>query len=108
MPKIVSEIPKNRSLKEVIKKDFELEQDFENYFCKYIVPEVVSYRLANFYYRNCLENISLKRYYVSITNVFNIFPDLDDIKNLIKEILELKYNLTIKNEDPLIINTWRS
>lgn len=108
MPKIISEIPKNRSLKEVIKKDFELEQDFENYFCKYIVPEVVSYRLANFYYRNCLENISLKRYYVSITNVFNIFPDLDDIKNLIKEILELKYNLTIKNEDPLIINTWRS
>lgn len=108
MPKIVSEIPKNRSLKEVIKKDFELEQDFETYFCKYIVPEVVSYRLANFYYRNCLENISLKRYYVSITNVFNIFPDLDDIKNLIKEILELKYNLTIKNEDPLIINTWRS
>lgn len=108
MPKIVSEIPKNRSLKEVIKKDFELEQDFENYFCKYIVPEVVSYRLANFYYRNCLENISLKRYYVSITNVFNIFPDLDDIKNLIKEILELKYNLTIKTEDPLIINTWRS
>lgn len=108
MPKIVSEIPKNRSLKEVIKKDFELEQDFENYFCKYIVPEVVSYRLANFYYRNCLENISLKRYYVSITNIFNIFPDLDDIKNLIKEILELKYNLTIKNEDPLIINTWRS
>mgnify|MGYP001851731138 FL=1 len=108
MPKIVSEIPKNRSLKEVIKKDFELEQDFENYFCKYIVPEVVSYRLANFYYRNCLENISLKRYYVSITNIFNIFPDLDDIKNLIKEILELKYNLTIKTEDPLIINTWRS
>lgn len=108
MPKIISEIPKNRSLKEVIKKDFELEQDFETYFCKYIVPEVVSYRLANFYYRNCLENISLKRYYVSITNVFNIFPDLDDIKNLIKEILELKYNLTIKNEDPLIINTWRS
>ena len=108
MPKSVSEIPKNRSLKEVIKKDFELEQDFETYFCKYIVPEVVSYRLANFYYRNCLENISLKRYYVSITNVFNIFPDLDDIKNLIKEILELKYNLTIKNEDPLIINTWRS
>lgn len=108
MPKSVSEIPKNRSLKEVIKKDFELEQDFENYFCKYIVPEVVSYRLANFYYRNCLENISLKRYYVSITNVFNIFPALDDIKNLIKEILELKYNLTIKNEDPLIINTWRS
>ena len=51
MPKIISEIPKNRSLKEVIKKDFELEQDFENYFCKYIVPEVVSYRLANFYYR---------------------------------------------------------
>ena len=108
MPKIVSEIPKNRSLKEVIKKDFELEQDFETYFCKYIVPEIVSYRLANFYYRNCLENISLKRYYVSITNVFNIFPDLDDIKNLIKEILELKYNLTIKTEDPLIINTWRS
>ena len=108
MPKIISEIPKNRSLKEVNKKDFELEQDFENYFCKYIVPEIVSYRLANFYYRNCLENISLKRYYVSITNVFNIFPDLDDIKNLIKEILELKYNLTIKNEDPLIINTWRS
>ena len=108
MPKIVSEIPKNRSLKEVIKKDFELEQDFENYFCKYIVPEVVSYRLANFYYRNCLENISLKRYYVSITNIFNILPDLDDIKNLIKEILELKYNLTIKTEDPLIINTWRS
>lgn len=108
MPKSVSEIPKNRSLKEVIKKDFELEQDFETYFCKYIVPEIVSYRLANFYYRNCLENISLKRYYVSITNVFNIFPDLDDIKNLIKEILELKYNLTIKNEDPLIINTWRS
>ena len=108
MPKSVSEIPKNRSLKEVIKKDFELEQDFENYFCKYIVPEVVSYRLANFYYRNCLENISLKRYYVSIRILFNIFPDLDDIKNLIKEILELKYNLTIKNEDPLIINTWRS
>ena len=108
MPKIISEIPKNRSLKEVIKKDFELEQDFETYFCKYIVPEIVSYRLANFYYRNCLENISLKRYYVSITNVFNIFPDLDDIKNLIKEILELKYNLTIKTEDPLIINTWRS
>ena len=108
MPKIISEIPKNRSLKEVIKKDFELEQDFETYFCKYIVPEIVSYRLANFYYRNCLENISLKRYYVSITNIFNIFPDLDDIKNLIKEILELKYNLTIKTEDPLIINTWRS
>ena len=108
MQKIISELPKNSSLREVSKENLELEQDFENYFCKYIVPVVVSYRLANFYYRNCLENISLKRYYVSITNVFNIFPILDDIKDLIKEILELKYNLTIKSENPLIINTWRS
>ena len=39
--------------------------------------------------------------------VFNVFPELDYIKETIIELLKVKYNLIIVNENPLILDKWR-
>lgn len=90
-----------------IKKYNQFRYDFEDYMIKYVIPDVVAHQLAQAYYRDCLSKISLKRHYTCMSDVFNIFPQLEDVKDDIIDILKMKYDLTIIREDPLMIDKWR-
>ena len=85
----------------------QFQEDFEEYMINYVIPDIVAYQLAQAHYRKCLSNISLKRHYNSMSDVISIFPKLEAVKNNIIKILNIKYNLTIINEDPLVINKWK-
>ena len=73
----------------------------------YVVPDIVAYQIAQSHYRNCLSRISLQRHYSVMSDIINIFPKLEVVKKDIIKILNIKYNLTIINEDPLIIDKWK-
>lgn len=83
------------------------QKDFEKYLIKYVVPDIVAYQISQAHYRNCLSKISLKRHYSAMSDIINIFPKLEVVKKDIIKILNIKYNLTIINEDPLIIDKWK-
>ena len=97
---------------ELINEEFnkrydQYQKDFEKYLINYVVPDIVAYQLAQTHYRNCLSSISLQRHYNSMSDVINIFPKLEEVKNIIIKILNIKYNLTIINEEPLVIDKWK-
>lgn len=83
------------------------QKDFEKYLINYVVPDIVAYQISQSYYRRCLSSISLKRHYSAMSDIINIFPKLEVVKKDIIKILNIKYNLTIINEDPLIIDKWK-
>ena len=96
---------------ETIDKDFDkrydqYQKDFEKYLIN-VVPDIVAYQISQAHYRNCLSRISLKRHYSAMSDIINIFPKLEVVKKDIIKILNIKYNLTIINEDPLIIDKWK-
>lgn len=93
--------------KEFDKRYDQYQKDFEKYLVNYVVPDIVACQIAQSHYRNCLSKISLKRHYSAMSDIINIFPKLEVVKKDIIKILNIKYNLTIINEDPLIIDKWK-
>lgn len=92
---------------EHMKKYHQYRDDFEDYMIKYIIPDIIVFQLANAYYKHCLGTSTLLQHFNSMRDVFNIFPELDYIKETIIELLKVKYNLIIVNENPLILDKWR-
>jgi len=80
------------------------EKVFREYLNKYIVPEVVAFQIANYYYRGILVNSSLLIHYNSMVNVFSMTPKYDDVKDEIINLLRIKYSLNVEKEDPLILS----
>ena len=81
-------------------------KNIEKFMAKYIVPEIIAFSISNAYYRGALCKASLLIHYNSFNDVLNIFPSLDEVKQPIIEILNIKYNLTITNENPLELEKW--
>lgn len=97
---------------EEIDEDFnkrynQFQDDFETYMINYIIPNIVAYQIAQSHYRSCLSKISFERHYNSMSDIINVFPKLEVVKNNIKIILNIKYDLTIVNEEPLVIDKWK-
>ena len=107
MTKNKEELDSDILSKEFKKNYDQFQNDFVGYMCDYVIPDVVAYQLAQAHYRNCLTKTSFKRHYTSMSDVINIFPSFEDTKHKIIKILKIKYNLTIYNEDPLILGKWR-
>ena len=103
----------NEDDKDITDEEFErLYAPFFNnadmYMIKYVIPEVISFQLANYYYRGCLDKSesSLLLHYSSMIDLFNISPTLEETREDIERLLKIKYNLKIISEDPLRFDKW--
>ena len=83
------------------------EDNLNNYVIKYVIPEVFCFTLANSFSRGALCEASLIQHYNSMTDVVLITTDIESIRPLIDDILHIKYNLTITNENPLVLEKWQ-
>ena len=97
-----------RGKEDITDKEFEeillpFYNNFNDYMIKYVIPDTIAFSLANAYFRNCLSDCSLYNHINSAIDVFNINCDINNIIQLIEEILRIKYNLIITNNNPVII-----
>ena len=81
--------------------------NLDNFVIKYIIPEVFAFQLANSYSRGCLYEEKMEQHYKTMTDVINLFPSIDIVKEPTVEILKIKYNLMITNENPLTLEKWQ-
>ena len=72
-----------------------------DYLNNYVIPDVVAFYLANAYSRHCLSECNLINHINSAVDIFNCRCDINKLIPKIKEILRIKYNLVVKNTNPL-------
>ena len=75
--------------------------NFSKYMINYIIPDVVAFYIAGSYSRNCLCDSPLYNHINSAKDVFNIKCDTKKLIPKIEQILRIKYNLKIVNNNPL-------
>ena len=75
--------------------------NFSKYMINYIIPDTITFYLANSFSRNCLCDSSLYNHVNSEKDVFNIKSDTNKLIPKIEELLRIKYNLKIVNNNPL-------
>ena len=93
--------------KDITEKDFiniikPFENNFKKYMINYILPDVISFYIADSFYKNCLCDSPLYNHINSCLDIFNGYKN--DIKVLIpkvKKVLRIKYNLRIISDNPL-------
>ena len=72
-----------------------------DYLNNYVIPDLVAFYLANGYSRHCLSDCPLRNHINSAIDVFNCRYDMNKLIPKVKEILKIKYNLVVKNSNPL-------
>ena len=80
--------------------------NYNDFFFIFIMPEVIAFYIANSFYRDAMWKGSFKQHYNSAADVINYFDeDFEKVKNSVIELLKIKYALEIISEDPLILKT---
>ena len=77
--------------------------NFNNYLKEFIIPYVVSFYIADSFYKKVLSKAPLYNHINSAIDVFNVRCDIDKLIPSIKKILRIKYNLKIVNYNPMIL-----
>lgn len=72
-----------------------------DYLNKYVIADLVAFYLANGYSRHCLSECNLINHINSAVDIFNCRCDISRLIPKVKEILKIKYNLVVKNTNPL-------
>lgn len=72
-----------------------------DYLNNYVIPDLVAFYLANGYSRHYLSECPLRYHINSAIDVFNCRCDMNKLIPKVKEILKIKYNLVVKNTNPL-------
>ena len=93
--------------KDITENDFiniikPFENNFKKYMINYVLPDVISFYIADSFYKNCLCDSPLYNHINSSLDMFNGYKN--DIKVLIpnvKKILRIKYNLRIISDNQL-------
>lgn len=80
--------------------------NFNDYIIRFVIPDTVAFYLANGYFRNCLSNCSLINHINSAIDIFNIRCNINTLIQKIELILKIKYNLKIKNTNPLKLSKY--
>ena len=80
--------------------------NFDEYMINYIIPDVISFYLANRHVRNCLSASSIKNHIYSAKDVFNLNCDIEALLSKIKENLRIKYNLKIVKGNPMTLESY--
>ena len=74
--------------------------NYNEYLINFVIPDTIAFYLANGYSRHCLSDCPLRNHINSAIDVFNCRCDNKLIPK-VKEILKIKYNLVVKNSNPL-------
>ena len=77
--------------------------NYSEYLIYFVIPDEVSFYLANGYSRNCLSDCPLINHINSALDIFNVRCNVNDLIQQIKLILRIKYNLKIVKNNPLKI-----
>ena len=72
--------------------------NYNEYLIKFVIPEAVTFYLANGYSRNCLSNCPLINH---INSIFNVSCNGDELIPEIELVLKIKYNLKVVKNSPL-------
>lgn len=93
-------------MSDIIDKEFEkiylpFYNNVNDYLNKYVIPYLVAFYLANGYSRHCLSECNLINHINSAVDIFNCKCDINKLIPNVKEILKIKYNLVVKNTNPL-------
>ena len=72
-----------------------------DYLNNYVIPDLVAFYLLNGHSRHCLSDCPLTNHINSAIDVFNCRCDMNKLISKVKEILKIKYNLVVKNTNPL-------
>ena len=76
--------------------------NYDTYLKDYVLPELISYYIANAYYRNAMYETTWIQEFNSARDILNIV-DIDETKVSaeVKKLLRIKYALEVISEDPL-------
>lgn len=81
--------------------------EYDNYLLG-LLKEAIPRQLSKLYENDLiLKGESLRQYIGSITDVFNLHFEFNDIRKDVEEVLKNKYNLVIKNDTPLIMEYYK-
>ena len=72
-----------------------------DYLNNYVIPDLVTFYLASGYSRHCLSECNLINHINSAVDIFNCRCDISRLIPKVKKILKIKYNLVVKNTNPL-------
>ena len=76
--------------------------NYDEYLETYILPEVISYYIANAYYRNAMYETTWIQEFNSARDILNIVEvDVDKVSAEVKKLLRIKYALEVISDDPL-------
>lgn len=91
----------DKEFKESVKPFFDI---MHKYICDYLVPEFVSYYLANAYDRDRLEDCNFIRHFNSAIDCLCISIESNKIlEQAIIKRLKTQYNLSVISLDPLLL-----
>lgn len=80
-----------------------INNNFKIYMVSFIIPEAVAFYLKDCFYKDCLCDSPLYNHINSTFDMLCCYQEsIDDMIPKIKKILLIKYNLKIKNANPLI------
>ncbi len=80
--------------------------NYNEYMINYVIPDTVAFYLANGYSRDCLSDCSSYNHINSAIDIFNVTCDINCLIPKIKQILRIKFNLKISNDNPLKIEKY--
>ena len=80
--------------------------NYNEYMIKYVIPDTIAFYLANGYSRDCLSDCPLYNHINSAIDIFNVSCDIESLIPPIKQILKIKFNLKISNDNPLKIEKY--
>ena len=84
-----------KSKEDITDKEFEeillpFYNNYNEYLIRFIIPEAVTFYLANAYNRNCLSNCLLVNHTNSALDIFNVSCNSDELTPEIELILKIK------------------
>lgn len=93
-------------MRDITDKEFEkiylpFYNNVNDYLNKYVISDLVAFYLANSYSRHCLSECNLINHINSAVDIFNCRCDISRLIPKIKKILKIKYNIVVKNTNPL-------
>ena len=76
--------------------------NYDEYLESYVLPELISYYIANAYYRNAMYETTWIQEFNSARDILNIVEvDVDKVSAEVKKLLRIKYALEVISDDPL-------
>lgn len=67
----------------------------------YVIPDTIAFYLANAYSRDSLSDCPLYNHINSAIDIFNMNCEINSLILQIEQILKIKFNLKIVNDNPL-------